>query len=142
MRCHCQPTLVRARKLTLISTRSTYHSPPIRAGRDLLAPSTVAPTPPSILANALPQPTPPQAAVGRDQYGHVRGQGGLEQAQQLQNRINPTAGGHRGQDVPGKGNGTAAIQHTDDEGSELLTVEGCINGQSQLVPLLELEHPA
>ncbi len=70
--------------------------------------------------------------------GHRR----TQLAQQAQDRPHPGALLVGGEDVPGHRDGGAAIQNTHDQGDDLVTMRGGVNGESQGVALPPTEQPA
>jgi hypothetical protein len=97
---------------------------------------------PAEVADALPQPQAPQAAVGQHQHRHRGGDRRPQQAQEPQGVGQPGAGLVGRQDVPGDRERRAAVQHADDEGDDPVAVGGGVDGQGQVLAAPPGQHPA
>lgn len=83
------------------------------------------------LAQVAPQVGAPQAAVNQHEGAPVTRDGRGQMVDQCQDVWHPGALSLRGNDVPGDRNGTAAIQHTDDQGDDAVLMRDGVNSQWQ-----------
>ena len=86
---------------------------------------------PALGANLRPQLGAGYAPVAQHDDGHVVGNGWGQFLEQFHGGVHPGAALGGAADAPGHRNGAAPVDHADDDGGDLVALEGGVNGQGQ-----------